>query len=205
MTGGSAARIGFAFSPSSTKPPQRSSVYLMAPDLSRPNTSSYHARYSRSCGRMSGLTFPRYPLIQLLAAVSSDCVHGSILLAASARHLRGLGRPHRRGPAGSARASILRSRDRCEGVRFLRSARELPFRSHENRHCHRQKDPHPRRGVARFWPRPADRSRPPPRSIVAYATTHRLPPCGSASGGTHDPDNHSSAATWDPSLRRIAS
>ena len=28
-----------------------------APDSIRPNTSSYHARYSRSCGRMSGLTF----------------------------------------------------------------------------------------------------------------------------------------------------
>src|SRR5205823_2728180 len=88
--------------------------------------------------------------------------HGSVWPKAADRHSRGSGLPRSPAPAHFARASTSRSRDRCEGVRSLRSARGWPFRSREDRHCHRHKDPCPRRGVARSWPRPDDRSTVPP-------------------------------------------
>ncbi len=112
-----------------------------------------------------------------------DCEHDSIWPATSDPYVLGLDRPHRLS-AGFALASSSRSRNRRADARSLRSATESLFRSREDRDCRRQEDPRPRRGAARSCPHPADRSRPPTRSIVAYATPpanlRALPPCGIA-------------------------
>jgi hypothetical protein len=46
-----------------------------APDSTRPNTSSYDARNSRSCGRMSGLTSARGVSLTLIVLRNPDRLH----------------------------------------------------------------------------------------------------------------------------------
>jgi hypothetical protein len=128
----------------------------IAPDSILPNTSSYHARNSRSCGRISGLTFPG----TAYSATSSDRGHGSISPRASAPYLFGLDRPNRSSLAAFAPAPSSRSTNRHADARSLRPATESLFRLREDRDCHRHKDLRPTREAARSCPRPTDRSRP---------------------------------------------
>jgi hypothetical protein len=88
----------------------------------------------------------------------SERGHGSIWPAASDPGLLRHDRPHQPDPAGLAPASSSRSTGRRADARSLRSARESPFRSREAPDCRQQKDPRPKRGVARSCSRPNDRS-----------------------------------------------
>jgi hypothetical protein len=99
----------------------------------------------------------------------TDRGYGSIWPAASDPGLLEHDRPHQADPAGLARASSSRSTGRRAGARSLRSARESPFRSREAPDYRPQKDPCPRRAVARSCSRPDDRSEvSPPGSRAVY-------------------------------------